>query len=256
MELQEIVEGKTLYDDGVHKFIWLGWEEEEEEGLVQTNQYLIINKDRGILLDPGGVVVFPRIIANVAAYIDLRKIGYIFFSHQDPDVSSSMNVWLENTPANVYISKLWHRFVPHFGNMDINRIIPIDDKGGEVRLPSGDRLRFIPSHFLHSTGCFSLYDERSGILFTGDIGAAVFPKDRRYLFVENFEEHANYMEGFHRRYMASNKACRKWASMVESLNPKMIAPQHGAIFKDENVSKFLNWFRNLQCGVDIIEEIY
>lgn len=33
-------EGGVLYEDQNHKFIWLGWEEDEEEGIVQVNQYL------------------------------------------------------------------------------------------------------------------------------------------------------------------------------------------------------------------------
>ncbi len=28
----DIVRGDVVYDDGTHKFIWLGWEEHEEEG--------------------------------------------------------------------------------------------------------------------------------------------------------------------------------------------------------------------------------
>jgi flavorubredoxin len=256
MTKEEIIQGKVLYEDEDHKFVWLGWEEEEEEGLVQTNQYLIVSGGKGVLLDPGGVYTLPRVLATISSYIDPDDIHYIFFTHQDPDVSSGIAVWLDNTPADVYISKLWVRFVPHFGSLSTSRIKGIEDHGGEIVLPNGARLRFIPSHFLHSTGNFSLFDERSGILFSGDIGAAVFKHGERYLFVEDFEEHVPLMEGFHRRYMASNKACRLWVNKVRALNPNMIAPQHGAIFKGPAVEKFLSWFERLQCGVDILETIY
>ncbi|MDQ7082861.1 MAG: MBL fold metallo-hydrolase [Aquificota bacterium] len=255
MTKEEIIKGKVLYEDGEHRFVWLGWEEEEEEGLVQTNQYLIVNRGKGVLLDPGGVYVLPRVLSAVSGYIEPENIEIIFYTW-DPDVGSGIAVWLENTPAKVYISRLWVRFVPHFGSMDFDRIVPIEDSGGEVRLPSGDRLVFVPAHFLHSTGNFSLFDERSGILFSGDIGAAAFPRGERYLFVEDFERHRAYMEGFHRRYMASRRACELWVREVERLGPKMIAPQHGAIFSGDNVRKFLDWFRNLECGVDLIERIY
>ncbi len=251
------MEGQILYEDEKHKFIWLGIGEEEERGeLVQTNQYLIINDGRGVLLDPGSVFTLPRVLATVSTYIDLDKIDYIFYTHQDPDVSSGIAIWLENTPAKVYISKLWVRFMPHFGSLDTSRVIPIEDRGGKIKLPSGDELIFVPAHFLHATGNFNLFDRRSGILFSGDIGASVFPENKRYLFVENFEEHVQYMEAFHRRYMASNRVCRLWVSIVRKLNPNMIAPQHGAIFRGESVKKFLEWFENLRCGVDIIEELY
>jgi flavorubredoxin len=34
-------------------------EEQEEEGVVQTNQYMILHEDEVILVDPGGAHVFP-----------------------------------------------------------------------------------------------------------------------------------------------------------------------------------------------------
>jgi len=116
-------------------------------------------------------------------------------------------------------------------------------------------LVFIPAHFLHSTGNFSCYDTASKILFSGDIGAAVFQKDT-YVFVDDFNEHLKIMEPFHKRYMASNIVCKKWVSLVSKYDIKMIAPQHGAIFDKENVKKFLNWLSELKCGVDIIDQIY
>jgi len=38
-----------------------------------TNQYLIINRDEGVLLDPGGIYVFPQIVANVSRWIDVEE---------------------------------------------------------------------------------------------------------------------------------------------------------------------------------------
>lgn len=254
--VEDPVNGKPIYEDKDHKFIWLGWEEEEEEGLVQTNQYLIINKDVGILLDPGGAHVFPRVVAETARFIPLENIRLIFYSHQDPDVSSGLPLWLSVTSAKIYISKLWVRFIPHFGRADVSRVEPIEDSGGSVILPTGDKIEFLPAHYLHSVGNFSVYDPRSGILFSGDIGAAAFPRGKRYLFVEDFESHRELMEGFHRRYMKSSRVLRKWVEIVREKKPRMIAPQHGAIFDHRSVDKFLSWLEGLKCGEDILDEIY
>ena len=54
----EDVNGRILYEDNNHQFIWLGADEVEEQGVVQTNQYLIINGGRGTLVDPGGLHLF------------------------------------------------------------------------------------------------------------------------------------------------------------------------------------------------------
>ena len=158
--------------------------------------------------------------------------------------------------ATVHISGLWVRFLPHFGIYDTKRIAAIPGKGETLTFGKGAAMKLIPSHFLHSTGCFSLFDPVSRVLFSGDIGAAIFPKGGWYPEVGNFESHVRLMEGFHKRYMASNAACRKWVSLVRALGADVIAPQHGAIMKGENVSKFLDWFERLECGVDVLGDIY
>ncbi len=247
----------TLYEDKEHKFILLGWEEGEEEGIVQTNQYLLLDRDEAALLDPGGAHVFPRVLANVAEHVNLDQIRYIFFSHQDPDVSSGVMLWLSIAErADIYISELWLRFLPHFGIYDQRRVKGVPDQGMRLKFRSGRELELLPAHFLHSLANFSLYDPTSRILFSGDIGAAIFPKGGRYPIVEDFQKHLKLMEGFHKRYMVSGKACRKWVDMVSRKAIDMIAPQHGAVMKGESVKEFLSWFSKLTCGVELIDEIY
>lgn len=252
----DTVKSQVLYDDGSHKFIFLGWEEKEESGVIQTNQYLIIDGNEGLLLDPGGVHVFPRVLANVSEQISMDKVKYIFFTHQDPDVSSGVSLWLASTPAKVYISGLWIRFLPHFGIYNTARVSPIPDRGMDIKFSSGNHVTAVPSHFMHSVGNFSLYDPIAKILFTGDIGAAVFPEGKRYPFVEDFDSHRKYMETFHKRYMGSHEICKKWSERVRKYDVKIIAPQHGAIFKDEKVDIFLDWLSGLKCGIDSADEIW
>ena len=250
------IDGIVLYEDADHKFIWLGSESKQRKGAVQTMQYLIIDRGRGVLLDPGGVHLFSRVVTAVSRFISVDKIDTIFFSHQGPDVSSGIALWLGITKAKIYISSLWVRFMPHFGIVDLSRMVPIPDKGMSISLPSGSNMKCIPSHFMHSPGQFGLYDERSKILFTGDIGAAVFDDDNETTFVEDFEKHLPLIEGFHIRYMASNKIVSKWVETIRLLKPAMIAPQHGAIYKDEQVNNFLNWLSGLKCGTDYIENLF
>lgn len=252
----EDVNGIVLYKDEDHSFIWLGADPEATSGVVQTNQYLIIDKGRGVLLDPGGIHLFARVVATASRYISLDRVDTIFFSHQDPDVSSGIALWLGITTAKIYVSSLWLRFLPHFGIVDQSRVIGIEDFGPSIRFPSGSNLKFLPSHFLHSTGCFSAFDERSGIIFSGDIGAAVFPPGKETVFVDDFDTHLPMIEGFHRRYMASNKAAARWVRSAAALSPKMIAPQHGAVYRGGTVGRFLDWFGKLECGIDTIDSIY
>ena len=36
----------------------------------------------------------------------------------------------------------------------------------------------------------------------------------------------------------------------------MIVPQHGAMFRGDQVDAFLAWFEELQCGGDYLKAIY
>jgi len=252
-----VATSKILFEQEGHKVIKLTHEEEEERGgYIGTNQYLIIDKDEAMLLDPGGRVMFPFILDSVREYVEPSKINYIFLSHQDPDVASSLQEWSNVTPAKVVISKWWIRFVSLFGISDMGRIVGIEDRGGEVGFASGRCVSILPAHFLHSPANLCVYDPTSKILFSGDIGAAVFPYSESYDEVADFDKHKVYMEGFHKRYMASQKAIKAWIDTVSQRDIDMIAPQHGAVFGRNESRQFLEWLGSLECGVDIIDEIF
>ena len=151
--------GVVLFDDGDHRFIWLGADIHGKKGVVQTMQYLIIDKGRGTLLDPGGVHLFPRVVSAASRFISIDKIDTIFFSHQDPDVSSGIALWLGVTTAKIYIAELWIRFIPHFGIVDQSRIVSAESAGKSIRLASGAELLFVPTHYMHSPAAWSLFDK-------------------------------------------------------------------------------------------------
>ncbi|MDR9468366.1 MBL fold metallo-hydrolase [Marinospirillum sp.] len=248
-----------LYEDDEHEFVWFGWEEEEgSNSFVQTNQCLIINGGQGYLFDPGGTYVFHQVLEQVTRYLHPRQINTLIATHQDPDVCSSAPYWMKATDAKLLISRLWLHFVSHFGMDEPERVVPLPDKGAKLRLPSGDHLLLLPAHFLHSEGNFSIFDERSGILFSGDIGASIFPPGKRKVYVDDFEEHKAFIEPFHKRYMHSNAVCQHWVKQIRNLSTpvKMIVPQHGAMFQGEQVENFLSWFEALECGGDHLQAIY
>ncbi|MFA6138042.1 MAG: MBL fold metallo-hydrolase [Sulfurimonas sp.] len=247
---------KILFDDGSHKCVMFSFDDEShEDSFLSVNQYLIVQDGMGVLLDPGSEAIFDELYNAVSQHLEIENIKYIFLSHQDPDVSGSIAQWSISTKAKFIMSGLWVRFMSHYGFMDMDRVMPLSDHGAKLKFAE-EYLKFIPAHFLHSPGNFSLYDSRSKILFSGDIGAAVVPSPLSYKHVENFQQHAEYLLAFHKRYMGSNKLCRAWASHVEKLDVNIIAPQHGLIFEGENVKLFLEWIKELKCGSDYMSELY
>lgn len=191
----------------------------------------------------------------ISDYMNVKKLDYVVASHQDPDIVASVNKWLVGTDCKVVVPALWERFIPHFtrpGRL-VDRVVAIPDEGTNLQL-GNIRLMALPAHFLHAEGNFQFYDPLSRILFSGDLGANLPPGDLNAP-VKKLSEMMPYMEGFHRRYMNSNKVCRLWANMVRQLDIEMIVPQHGRAFVGKKVvNEFISWVENLECGVDLVTQ--
>lgn len=243
----------TLFENKEHRFILLNESEPGEEEGVPSNQYLIIHNDKGTLLDPGGFGVMPQVLNELLQYLTPDKIEAIALSHQDPDIVGGLSSWMKLTPARIYVSKIWLRFLPHYGISGMRRFVGVADKGESVELDSGLELYFMPAHFLHSPGQINVYDAESKILFSGDVGGAVVPDDDCEVFVRDFGRHKTFIEGFHKRYMASNRALRYWVQQVRKLDVKIIAPQHGPLYRGQVKDEFLDWLYELPCGSDLLE---
>lgn len=227
-----------------------------DEG-VQANQFLVVHRGQSALIDPGGALLYTPLSLAVARYVPLKDLNYVCASHQDPDIIGSVDRWLMYTPATIVCSRLWGRFIPHSvphyqksGGGDRYLLLP--DEGAEIPLGDG-ALRAFPAHFLHSVGNFQFYDPVSKILFSGDLGASMW--DGEYRPVTDFDAHLPTMAAFHRRYMASNRACRWWARRARRLDIAMIVPQHGPpIAGAAAIARFIDWVENLVCGVDLLRE--
>lgn len=219
--------------------------------MVQANQHVIVDGKDALLLDPGGHKVFPKLFAELSGAIHPASLKYLFFSHQDPDIVAAANGWLMATDASAFAPALWMRFIPHFGVDDyvIKRMTGVPDEGMTITVGSRP-IQFVPAHYLHSAGNLQVYDPTARILYTGDLGASI---GNAYTVVEDFDAHVPFMEGFHRRYMASNKAIRRWQKTIGALDIDIIAPQHGAqLCGKEMVGRFLAWIGQLECGVDLL----
>ena len=237
----------SLYQKGNHKWYCFGRDPERDEKIIDTNQYMIMNGEQSIILDPGGIELFSQMLTSVLRYTTLDDIVALFASHQDPDIISSLGLWDQCLPkAKLFSPWIWESFLAHFGMNNI-QFEGIPDEGSSFQL-GNTSLQFIPAHYLHSSGNFNVYDKDAKILMSGDIGAAL-DKDDAPFFVEDFDDHIPKMEFFHRRWMPSNKAKDDWIANVRKLDIEIMAPQHGGLFKGEMVGKFLDWFERLDVGI-------
>ncbi len=245
------MQSKVLFQKDDHKWVVIGRDENKKDEVIDTNEYLIVSNGNAMLLDPGGIEIFPQVLTELTKHVSTDDIKIIFSSHQDPDIASSLALWYDlSQNLKVYSSWLWKGFLSHFGMGNELILNDIPDEGMDLNIgDSKNKVYFVPAHYCHSSGNFSVYDPKADILFSGDIGAALLPDAGHDLFVNNFNDHIKYMEGFHKRWMPSTSALRQWVKRVRAINPGMICPQHGSIFKGENVRKFLDWLESLEVGV-------
>lgn len=242
-----------LYSDAEHRNIFI--DESEEGGAIQANNHVIIHRGEVMLLDPGGHKVYRKLLADVSSVARISNIKTIFLSHQDPDIVASINGWLMTTDALAYTSRLWKRFIPHFGmdHLVADKLLEIPDEGGFLTLGDADFM-VVPAHFLHSPGNFQLYDPRAKILYSGDLGSSLGAPGPD---VVDFASHIPFIKGFHERYMANNKALRLWADMVKDLDIDVIAPQHGAMYRGRALcAELIAYLRELPVGVDLIDNAF
>lgn len=237
----------TLFDQDDYKWVVLGRDAQKDAKVIDSNQYAIITREGGMLLDPGGIQIFPHVLAELTRHLAIEDVQVIFSSHQDPDISSALSMWMDLCPkATVYCSRIWTSFISHFCMGAPIEFQPIPDEGCVIPIgTSGVSVEAVPAHYCHSSGNHSIFDSKTRILFSGDVGAALLPDSEADMFVEDFDRHVQYMEGFHLRWMPANRPLRAWVRRARLLDPEMICPQHGSIFRGEMVGRFLDWLESL-----------
>ncbi len=234
-----------LYRKDGHRWLMFGRDDERAASMIDTNQFAIESDGEVMLLDAGGLEVFPSMMAALTQECPMENIRHLFFSHQDPDVASGLAVWRQTCRADVqiHISAMWASFVSHYDSGATLK--PIPDQGATVRLGKRTDLRFLPAHYLHSPGNFSVYDPAARILFSGDIGGTTTPSRADSIFVTDFHAYATIMEPFHRRWMGCAPARDAWIRRVAALDVDILAPQHGLLMRGDDVKRFLDWFASL-----------
>lgn len=235
-----------IFSGDHHDWFMFGRDPDKPDSIIDTNQYMIVNKTNALLMDPGGIELFAPMLASIVKEVPVSQISHVFASHQDPDIISSLGLWDQTLEhATLYAPSIWEGFLRHFG-MDTIGFKGITDAGDTIHVGNTE-IQFIPAHYLHSSGNFNVYDPEAKILMSGDIGASLEPHDAA-LEVEDFKNHTRHMTAFHKRWMPSNSAKNEWVDRVSRLEIDKMCPQHGRVFVGDDVKRFLDWFGALEVG--------
>lgn len=240
-----------LFRAGDHRWLAFGQDPDKPDQVIDTTQMVVVSGTEALMMDPGGAEIFPQMVAALTARMPIDRVRHILVSHQDPDTGSSLGLWRRVCvpEMTIHVSWMWSGFLAHFDG-DV-RFSELPDEGRTLMV-GGRPMQILPAHYLHSPGNYSVYDPAAKVLWSGDIGAALVPTDRRRsFFVEDFTAHVQYMKGFHERWMGSAEARDAWVDMVAALDVEVLAPQHGLIFRGADVARFLDWFRSVRVGAGL-----
>ncbi len=243
---------EVVFRDGLRSWTVFGQDSGKPPDLVDTNQVVVRAGNEAVLIDPGGVEIFPAVFDAVEREVPLADIRHVILTHEDPDAGSSLPLWREVCvdELKVHVPWLWLGYVTHYDREA--DFVAVPDEGMEIRFGDNGRLHLIPAHYLHSPGNFSVFDPVAKVLFSGDIGGALVPPDDRDGFVvRDFDRHVQYLTGFHQRWMGSPAARDDWIRRVREAAPEIIVPQRGLVFTGEDVDRFLNWFETLEIGTAV-----
>jgi nanoRNase/pAp phosphatase (c-di-AMP/oligoRNAs hydrolase) len=246
---------QTIFKKGEHEWLIFGQDPEKSVNVADSNQVLIINGNDAMLVDPGGFETFPTVLAALSERVPVEAVKRIFLSRQDPDVASSLPLWLRVCPggADIIVSQLWQDIVTH---LDANcAVTPVPDAGMEIPIGGDASVSLLPAHYLPSPGGFHLHDAEARALYTGAVGTAVLPTNEwNGYIVQDFDHHTAFMRDFHERWMPSDAARDAWISQVSTLDLDLLVPQRGMVFKGDNVARFIDWFAalNLASGLQVM----
>jgi glyoxylase-like metal-dependent hydrolase (beta-lactamase superfamily II) len=210
-----------------------------------------------MICDPGTRLDIGLVVGALKDLVGgIENIHLVFLSHQDPDLTSNINVFLTGSPSAKIVCSIdtW-RLVRMYG-IDDKRYYAVENfKSKTLKIgKTGHRIQFVPAQFCHFRGAMMFYDFESGILFSGDLLGGI--NTRKGTGIYATEESWSGISIFHQLYMPSTDALRETVQRIGLLNPipDIIAPQHGDVIKGNLVVEFLTRLLGLEVGFDVIKK--
>ncbi len=203
------------------------------------NSFLIIGSEKTALIDTVDPEKTHELLKNIEK--TGAKVDYVISNHAEQDHSGSIPAVLEKFPnAKVVTNAKCKGMLMDHLHIPEEKFLVIKDK---EELSLGDKtLRFYMAPWVHWPETMLTYLVEDRILFTCDLFGSHFATSRLYA-----EEDAKVLEDAKRYYaeimMPFRVQIRKYLKWIREINPEIIAPSHGPLWKNPDfiISAYEDW---------------
>ena len=207
-----------------------------EQG-TSYNSYLVKGSEKVAIID----TMYPPKTEEYLKNLDengIDKVDYIIANHGEQDHSGLIPALLKKYPNAIVVTNAKVKD-------NIKEMLLVDETKIQVinnneEISLGDKtLRFIIAPGVHWPDTMFTYIVEDNIICTCDFLGA------HYTFEDIFADDSKELEHSAKRYYAEimmpfRTMCKKYTQMVKDLNPDMILPSHGPVYK--NPSFILNLY--------------
>lgn len=199
-----------------------------EQG-TSYNSYLVKGRNKVALIDTMYPPKAQEYLKNLDNN-DVVKVDYIIANHGEQDHTGAIPELLEKYPEAVVVTNAKVKEnIKEMLHVDESRIKVV---GNNEELSLGDKtLRFILAPGVHWPDTMFTYIVEDNLLCTCDFLGA------HYTFDDIFADESVELEHSAKRYYAEimmpfRTMCKKYVQLIRELNPEMILPSHGPVYRN------------------------
>ena len=207
------------------------------------NAYLIVGSKKAALVDTVNPGFEKELLEKISERIDPAKIDYVIMNHAEPDhANAAKDVLAIAKNAKLVASAKGKEAAMMYFDIPVERITVVDETS-KIDL-SGKTLKFVDAPWLHWPETIFTYLEEDKILFPCDFFGSHLAVGEFYADEYGNENTLDMAKLYFAEIMMPfRKPGQTAVDKVKKLEPKMIAPSHGLIWREPKVilDEYTKW---------------
>jgi flavorubredoxin len=207
------------------------------------NAYLIVGSKKTALVDTVNPGFEKELLKKISERIDPAKIDYVVMNHAEPDhANAAKDVLAVAKNAKLLASAKGKEVAMMYFDIPVERIMVVDETS-KIDL-GGKTLKFVDAPWLHWPETIFTYLEEDRILFPCDFFGSHLAIGEFYADEYGNENTLDMAKLYFAEIMMPfRKPGQTAVEKVKKLEPKMIAPSHGLIWREPKVilDEYTKW---------------